>query len=128
MRSTDATDICAHGTRELRLYNQDRAAEHDRYVRIVQRYNTIFTSLGRAQARGAIQLDHVIPLGIGGADSEDNIWPQPKAEAELKDKLEWRMRDMICAYGASSPEQVKTLQREIATDWVAAYKKYVQPK
>jgi hypothetical protein len=41
-------------------------------------------------------MDHLIPLGIGGADTDNNLWPQPKEEAELKDKLEWRMRDMVC--------------------------------
>lgn len=68
-----------------------------------------------------IQMDHLIPLGIGGADNDNNLWPQPKAEAELKDKLEWRMRDLVCKENVP-PEK---LQQEIRTNWWDAYRKYV---
>ena len=51
-----------------------------------------------------------------------------KDSAEKKDRLEWRMRDMIChpvtKDGNWSPA---LLQKEIAADWLAAYAKYMQP-
>jgi len=34
------------------------------------------------------EFDHYIPLSAGGSDQESNIWPQPIAEARLKDKVE----------------------------------------
>jgi hypothetical protein len=67
------------------------------------------------------QLDHLVPLGIGGADDESNLWPQPYDEAILKDKLEWRMRDLVCKENVP----VEKLQQEIRTNWWDAYKKYV---
>ena len=46
---------------------------------------------------------HLIPLGIGGADTEANLWPEPRRSvepvwnAERKDRLEWKLHDLICA-------------------------------
>jgi hypothetical protein len=117
VRTTDKQDICSHGTRELRLYNTNRDAARERYINILQRYSTTL----RQQA--PIQLDHLIPLGIGGADADNNLWPQPKEEAELKDKLEWRMRDLVCKENVP-PEK---LQQEIKENWWSAYQRYVKP-
>jgi hypothetical protein len=71
------------------------------------------------------QMDHLIPLGVGGADDDNNLWPQPYDEAILKDKLEWRMRDLVCKENVRSPAQIEKLQQEIKTNWWDAYKKYV---
>ena len=34
------------------------------------------------------EFDHLIPLGIGGNSSIENLWPQPIKEAKEKDKIE----------------------------------------
>ena len=34
------------------------------------------------------EFDHLIPLAAGGSNDIRNIWPQPKAEALVKDKVE----------------------------------------
>ncbi|KAI8911013.1 hypothetical protein EDD86DRAFT_204210 [Gorgonomyces haynaldii] len=35
------------------------------------------------------EFDHFIPLGIGGSNDDDNLWPQPEAGGSLdKDKVE----------------------------------------
>jgi hypothetical protein len=39
----------------------------------------------------------------------------------MKDMLENRLHDLVCA----KQVDLKTAQREISTDWIAAYKKYV---
>lgn len=116
VRTTDTKDICSHGTRELRLYNKDRERSHERYAYILHTFN-----IQEQHIRQKYQLDHLIPLGIGGADEENNLWPQPRDEAELKDRLEFRMRDMVCKEGYP----VGKLQEEIRTNWWDAYKKYV---
>jgi hypothetical protein len=74
-----------------------------------------------AHTKCNIQMDHLVPLGIGGADDESNLWPQPYDEAILKDKLEWRMRDLVCKENIP----VEKLQQEIRANWWDAYKKYV---
>jgi hypothetical protein len=41
--------------------------------------------------------------------------------AHIKDKLENTLHDLVCA----NKVDLKTAQRDISTDWIAAHKKYV---
>jgi hypothetical protein len=69
--------------------------------------------------------DHLISLQLGGHPTDpQNLWPQPyriKCGARVKDVLETRLKKMICE-GKISLAQA---QKEIATNWIAAYKKYI---
>jgi hypothetical protein len=38
--------------------------------------------------RGRYEFDHLVPRELGGADDERNLWPQPLAEARVKDQEE----------------------------------------
>lgn len=73
---------------------------------------------------GAPEVDHLISLEIGGANDIKNLWPQSYTStpynAHIKDALENRLHSMICK-GTITLEQG---QKEVSTDWVAAYKKY----
>ena len=40
---------------------------------------------------GNYEFDHFIPLAIGGANSPQNLWPQPLDEAHDKDRLETKL-------------------------------------
>jgi hypothetical protein len=48
------------------------------------------------------EVDHLIPLGIGGSDDDRKVWPEPRRQlepvwsAERKDELEWKLRDLVC--------------------------------
>jgi hypothetical protein len=43
------------------------------------------------------QLDHWVPLEIGGHPTDrHNLWPQPKADARLKDLLERALHTAVC--------------------------------
>jgi hypothetical protein len=48
------------------------------------------------------EIDHLIPLCLGGSDDPSNLWPQPRRSiekqwnAEAKDRLERLMCDMVC--------------------------------
>jgi hypothetical protein len=48
------------------------------------------------------EIDHLIPLCLGGADDPSNLWPQPRRSkeetwnAEAKDRLEDLMCKMVC--------------------------------
>ena len=69
------------------------------------------------------ELDFVIPPDLGGTSDPKNLWPQPylsEWNAHLKDALEDRLHSMVCDGEVS----LATAQRELATDWIAAYKKY----
>ena len=65
-----------------------------------------------------------IPLSIGGSNSIKNLWPESYRtvwNARVKDRLEDRLHALVI----SGKLDLKTAQREIATDWIAAYKKYI---
>jgi len=72
----------------------------------------------------AYEVDYLITPALGGADDIRNLWPQSYAangwNARVKDALEDRLRDMVC----EGQLDLDTAQREISTDWIAAYKKY----
>ena len=74
--------------------------------------------------------DHLIPLGLGGAPSDPrNLWPEPRTPpdgwgADRKDELEFVLNQLVCSGGLPLPEA----QRAIATNWIAAYLRYVGPR
>jgi hypothetical protein len=73
---------------------------------------------------GDYELDHLITPALGGTNDIQNLWPQPYAETEwnahVKDQIEDALHDMVCSGQVDLP----TAQHDIATDWIAAYKKY----
>ena len=72
----------------------------------------------------AYEIDYLITPGLGGADDIHNLWPQSYSatawNADVKDALEDRLREMVCNGNLTLTEA----QREIAGNWIAAYKKY----
>ncbi len=72
------------------------------------------------------EVDHLIPLGIGGSDDDRNLWPEPRRSieptwnAERKDELEFKLRDLVC----SGALPVMEAQRAIAEDWTEAYRRW----
>jgi hypothetical protein len=70
------------------------------------------------------EIDYLITPGLGGTDDIHNLWAEPRQagtwNARVKDDLEERLHEMVCSGRVDLP----TAQKEIATDWIAAYKKY----
>jgi hypothetical protein len=61
--------------------------------------------------------DHLIPIECGGAPADPlNYWPQPKAEALLKDRLENALRRQVIS-GTVTIERAAEMMRDA---WVAA--------
>jgi hypothetical protein len=114
VRTTDVGETCSHGARELRHWSRDRDN------RILAAYDL------PAGPHPDYEIDHLIPLGLGGADDDANLWPEPRRviekiwSAEKKDDLEFRMRDLVCS-GALDVQQA---QREISDGLTTAYTKY----
>jgi hypothetical protein len=73
------------------------------------------------------ELDHLISLEIGGAPADpNNLWLEPYAEprgAHDKDRLENELHKLVCAGKLPLSEA----QHDIATDWVATYRKLIGP-
>jgi hypothetical protein len=85
----------------------------------------VFDEYGiRTAKTSAYEVDYLITPALGGADDIHNLWPQSYAEtvwnAQVKDALEDHLRDLVC----DGQLDLVTAQREIATNWIDAYKKY----
>jgi len=101
--------------------------DHDDVVREVPEplQQKVLAEYGIRNARSSdFEVDYLITPGLGGSEDVRNLWPEPHANATwnsyVKDQLEARMHQMVCTHQLS----LQDAQREIATDWIAAYKKH----
>src|SRR5947209_12094682 len=80
-------------------------------------------SMGAYGDRGSTrsyEYDHLISLELGGAPNDArNLWPEPGGSPNPKDRLENLLHRRLCAGRIG----LRAAQREIATDWVAAYRR-----
>ena len=85
----------------------------------------VYAAYGRREEEGVCcEVDHLIPLELGGSNRISNLWPQPYAgdwNARRKDRLEAKLHRLVC----SGAVDLKSAQREIASDWIAAYQRYI---
>lgn len=76
----------------------------------------------------AFELDYLITPELGGALDASNLWPQPYQKqtwnALVKDELERLLPDLVC----SGRVTLEVAQRDIASDWIAAYRKYFRTR
>jgi hypothetical protein len=72
----------------------------------------------------AYEVDYLITPALGGADDIHNLWPQSYSDtvwnAQVKDDLEDHLRALVY----DGKLDLATAQREIALNWIEAYKKY----
>jgi len=71
------------------------------------------------------EVDHLIPLEIGGSNSIRNLWPEARFtepwNALDKDKLERRLHALVC----NGRLDLGVAQAAIASNWIEAYQKYM---
>ncbi|MGI8747108.1 MAG: hypothetical protein ACR2J4_01970 [Deinococcus sp.] len=76
---------------------------------------------------GEYEIDHIISLELGGSNSVRNLFPESfktsPLNAHVKDSLENRLHDLACSGKITLAEA----QTAIATNWTAAYLKYIGP-
>ena len=108
--------ICAKGFTTKDYRHVDAATKRKAY----SLYN-MQPNKGECAPKGC-EVDHLIALTIGGANSIKNLWPEPFSgpwNASMKDRLENRLHKLVC----NGTMELQEAQREISTDWVAAYRK-----
>lgn len=82
----------------------------------------LFAAYGIAYppASGAYELDHLIPLALGGDNSPGNLFPEaaePKPGFREKDVVEVYLQEQVCA----GHIDLAAAQKQIAADWTAVY-------
>ena len=106
-------ELCEHG-----FESRDRTIPITLKIQVADRYSI-------SADVGGFNVDHLIPVGLGGSNSLKNLWPQPLSgewNYQKKNRLEARLRKMVC----NGELDLKKAQQEIATDWVGAYKRYMR--
>lgn len=104
-RTTDPKEVCSQTTKQFR--------------------KTTATMKRRAYSEYAAkkikdrccEVDHLVPLELGGADDVVNLWPQPYPQAHWKDAVEGWLHREVCA----GRRELVSSQRAIATNWYALY-------
>jgi len=119
-------DFTPGATRQVSLADLC-TADHDEVVRSVPGplQQEVFRKYGiKDTPVTEFEVDYLITPGLGGADDVRNLWPEPHANTAwnsyVKDQLEDHLHHMVCDGKLSLADA----QRDIATNWISAYKKY----
>jgi hypothetical protein len=85
----------------------------------------VYAEYGLQDRPGADEVDHFIPLELGGSNDIANLWPEPYTApgAHEKDRVENYLHVMVCSGAISLPEA----QHMIVNDWYAVYLSLGEP-
>ena len=107
--------ICS---RRFHIRNLRRISRAEKYA-VEREYG-----LPAGSYRHALEIDHIVPLRLGGSNSMANLFPEEYAFANgspgfvVKNKLDRRMHTLVCA----GRMRLRTAQRRIAADWEKFYR------
>jgi hypothetical protein len=86
---------------------------------------TVYGTYGLSLDEKNYELDHLIPLCLGGSNSAKNLWPHSRKGSfwtvEKKLTLEKRLYRLVCARRLP----LLAARQELASNWAKAYRKYV---
>jgi len=80
----------------------------------------VYDEYGRADDSGCCEVDHLIPVELGGSNDIKNLWPQPddpRPGGLEKDQLEKELHHLVC----SGKMSLGKAQKCIASDWVKCW-------
>ncbi len=80
------------------------------------KYDVAYPAYG---ASGRTELDHLVPLELGGSNDATNLWPEYPPTPNPKDKVERALNRAVCDGGVS----LARAQAAIAYDWMTAEKR-----
>ncbi len=109
VRSTDVHEICTVSTRNFR----HTTSAMKRQVCTAYGYTK-----QNCPQQNTMEIDHLIPLELGGADDVRNLWPELAPDFHVKDKVETRLHDLVCA----GKMKITDAQDLIRTDWTKGIK------
>lgn len=100
-------NICAKGfnTKPFRKATKDESIKK----RVCEKYGVTSGCPG-----SGYELDDLVPVEVGAENVESNLWPQPIAQAHIKDRLEDQLKPLVC----HKKMTLKQAQDCIRTNWV----------
>jgi hypothetical protein len=111
-----AQEVCVSG-----YAGRVRNVQSAQYVQVYASYGIPYP-----EPAGSYELDHLVPLELGGANSNRNLWPEPAQPVpgfHQKDLLENYLHAAVCGGRMALADA----QAGIASDWIALYRLYIQP-
>ncbi len=94
---------------------------------VIQKYDQLLGYSIRQMKRTEFKIDHLIPLCAGGANSEENLWPQHRSVYNVTDPLEPAVCEKMLAGKLKQAEAVKLILRaKTNLEQVSAIMKEVQ--
>jgi len=105
VETTDLHVICDSPTRGRRNVSRE-----------LRRAVFVAYGLPPREPPGGYEVDHLIPLELGGSNDLANLWPEAAPGFHDKDRLENELHRSVCK-GTMSLDEA---QRAIATDWTKA--------
>lgn len=88
----------------------DRSVESKLKNKIIAEYDKEFSFDIQKMPRGDFKIDHFIPLSIGGANDEGNLWPQHKTVYKYSDPLESHVANLIAADKITQDESIRVIK------------------
>jgi len=86
----------------------------------------VYAEYGRTRGPDCCEVDHLIPLELGGSNDMKNLWPEPSEPHpgyREKDQLENELHAMVC----SGKIALADAQSCISTNWLKCWQLYAQP-
>jgi hypothetical protein len=114
VRTSDAKEICATTFRTAKY----RKTTHAMKIEVCHNYG-----LSDCPHAGRIEIDHLVPLELGGLDDESNLWPQLAKYPDhspgfhVKDKLENELHRRVCKKQMS----LQAAQTCLVDNWMTCY-------
>jgi hypothetical protein len=103
------TEVCTTSTKGRRAVTTEMKAQ-------------VYASYGlQRQPEGTYEVDHFIPLELGGSNDLANLWPEaanPKPGFKEKDCVETYLHNQVCKLNTMS---LADAQRAISTNWLDVY-------
>lgn len=116
IRTTDASEICAPDFRTGPFRKTTASMKNKAYAE----YGT---ERDKGICKGGCEIDHLVPLELGGLDDLRNLWPQPSQPIpgfHQKDILENYLRHAVCI---DKTMALAKAQQLLMGDWYDAYLK-----
>lgn len=114
VRTSDASEICNPKFRTKPWRKTTQAMKNHVYA-------AYGVARNKGMCRGGCEVDHRLPLELGGLDDERNLWPQPSQPLpgfHQKDKLENALKKAVCKDHSMSLAEA---QKMLLGDWYSAY-------